>query len=398
MKKSILFLLLAGCALFTSAQRGLPPKESTRQVLVTKYAQHLDFLPQMVKLLKVPEGWQVHIAASGLGKPRTMHPAPNGGMYVTRRDGGDVLLLTDKDGDGKFEQLTTVLYDFKGVHGISMKDNMLYLANNQQLRRYPINADGSLGKMELLISDLPNGGQHPNRTMAFGPDSMLYISVGTLCNDCKESDKEAASMLQVDTKTWKRKIFASGLRNTIGFDFHPASGLMWGMDNGGDGKGNRWPPEELNQIKMGANYGYPFAYGKREVDQTREDPAGDIKESVVSTTEPSMMEFTAHMAPIDFKFFKNQNVPQDFSGDALVSWHGSWNRSKPVGFKVQRIHFQNGMPVSATDFLTGFLKPGFPMFKREARFGRPAGIAIADNGTVFISDDANGVIYAIKKI
>jgi glucose/arabinose dehydrogenase len=401
MKHMKFYFLLAGALLGSLqlyAQRGLPPKEKTRVVHITKYPQHLDFLPEMVKLLKVPNGWEVSVAASGLGRPRMLYNAPNGGIYVTRRDAGDVLLLKDNDGDNKFEDLVTVLYEFKGVHGITMKDNYLYLCNNTQLRRYPVLPDGKLGKMELLINDLPSAGQHPNRTIEFGPDGMLYISVGTLCNDCKESDPEAATMLQVDPKTWERKIFASGLRNTIGFDFHPTTGELWGIDNGGDAKGNRWPPEEVNHIVKGGNYGYPFAYGKREVDESREDPQGDVKEEWVKNTVPSTLELRAHMAPIAFRFFKNEpNLPSGYSGDGLVAWHGSWNSSKPVGFKVQRIRFKDGTAVGAEDFLTGFLKPGFLMFKRKARFGRPAGIIINPNGVVYVSDDANGVIYAIKK-
>lgn len=384
----VILAMLSNCVF---GQRGNPPKTGTKTDMVTNYPQHLDFLPEMVNLLKVPEGWEVKVAASGLGRPRMLYTGPNGQLYITRRDGGDVLMLTDKDGDQKFDEVKTVLYDFKGVHGITMKEGFMYLCNNQQLRRYPVKADGTLGAMELLINDLPNGGQHPNRTIAFGPDGMLYISVGTLCNDCKESDKEAATLLQVDPKTWKRSIFASGLRNTIGFDFHPTTGELWGIDNGGDGKGSDWPPEEVNHIIKGGNYGYPFAYGKRQVDQSREDPAGDIKESVVKTTQPSTLELTAHMAPIAFQFFKDQsNIPSGYKGDGLVAWHGSWNAKKAVGFKVQRIRFQNGVAVGAEDFLTGFLKG-------NNRFGRPAGITITPAGVVYISDDANGVIYAVKR-
>lgn len=396
----ILSLILSLCVIELMAQRGLPPREKTKSTHVTKYAQHLDFLPQMVDLLKVPAGWKVDIAASGLGRPRMLYQTTNGMVYVTRRDAGDVLLLKDADGDSKFEDLVTAVHDFKGVHGITMKDNWMYLANNRELRRYPIKSDGTLDAagMQLLIDDLPSGGQHPNRTMEFGPDGKLYLSIGSLCNDCKESDPEAATMLQIDPATWKRTIYASGLRNTIGFDFHPTTGELWGMDNGGDAKGNTWPPEELNKIVKGGNYGYPFAYGKREVDQSREDPAGDLKEEVVKNTVPSEMEFAAHQAPIAFKFFKSSDMASEQAGSALVTWHGSWNRSKPVGFKVQQVRFENGVPTGAVDFLTGFLKPGFPMFKRKARFGRPAGISIAPSGVVYISDDANGVIYSIKKI
>ncbi|RFS17546.1 sorbosone dehydrogenase family protein [Emticicia sp. C21] len=391
------FLLWGNTIAF--AQRGLPPKEKTSTRHVTKYAQHLDFLPFMVKMLKVPDGWEVNVAAYGLGKPRMLYMGPNNELYVTRRDGTDVLMLKDMNGDNQFENLTTVLYDFKGVHGITIKDGWMYLCNNNELRRYQLKQDGTLNNDgEILINDMPSGGQHPNRTMEFGPDGMLYISVGSLCNDCKESDKEAATILQVDPKTWKRTLYASGLRNTIGFDWHPLTGQLWGVDNGGDAKGNKWPPEELNHIVKGGVYGYPFAYGKKEIDRSREDPAGNTKEEWVKNTQPSVYEFPAHMAPIGFRFFKTSiNVPLDHVDDALVCWHGSWNRSKPVGFKVQRIKFENGQPIGEEDFLTGFLKPGFPLMKRKARFGRPAGITVSNTGVVYVSDDANGVIYAIRK-
>lgn len=370
----------------TSAQRGIPPGDVVKITHTTNYPEHLDFLPEMVNLLKVPEGWTVSIAASGLGKPRMLYHTPNG-LYITRRDAGDVLLLKDNNNDGKFDDIRTVVAEFKGVHGITMKDGMLYLCNNNELRRYKINTDGTLTDKEMLFKDMPSAGQHPNRTMDFGPDGKLYISIGTLCNDCKESDREAASIIQVDPITWKRTIFAAGLRNTIGFDWHPQTNEFWGMDNGGDAKGDDWPPEELNQIKEGKNYGYPFAYAKKEVDKSREDPAGNSKEKWAETTEPSVMEFQAHMAPIGFQFFP---AGTPYSGDALVNWHGSWNRSKPVGFKVQRVKFSNGRPVAAEDFLTGFLKG-------KTRFGRPAGVAITASGTVYISDDANGVLYSIKQ-
>jgi glucose/arabinose dehydrogenase len=385
-KPFLMFLLVSALGAF--AQRGLPPKEVTTITHTTKYAQHLDFLPEMVKLLNVPSGWEVSVAASGLGKPRMLLTGPNGELYITRRDAGDVLLLKDLNGDNKFDDLKTVVAEFKGVHGITMKDGFLYLCNNTEVRRYKINPDGTLSNKEMLINDLPNAGQHPNRTMDFGPDGMLYISIGTLCNDCKESDKEAASLVQVDPVTWKRSIYASGLRNMIGFDWHPQTKELWGADNGGDAKGDDWPPEEINKITKGGNYGYPFAYGKREVDETREDPAGNSKEEFVKNTQPSVLELQAHMAPIAFQFF-DSSVPE-FNGDALVCWHGSWNRSSSVGFKVQRIKFKDGVAVEAVDFLDGFLKG-------KARFGRPAGLSITPQGVVYVSDDANGVVYCIKR-
>jgi len=382
----LFWCFLAGTAF---AQRGYPPAEQTMAEHVTNYPQHIEFAPSMVSKLKVPQGWKVEVAATGLGKPRLLYPAANGGLYVTRRDAGDVLLLRNPGAGSKFADLITVVSDFPGVHGITEKDGYLYLCNNNEVRRCKINADATLGEPEKIITDLPSGGQHPNRSMDFGPDGMLYISVGSLCNDCKEADPEVAAMLQVDPKTWSRTLFASGLRNTIGFDWHPTTKEMWGLDNGADAKGEEWPPEELNKIVMGGNYGFPYAYGKQVVDKSREEPVGATKEEYVKKTMGSSLEFPAHSAPIAFKFFGNQ-APQGWSGDALVAWHGSWNRKNPDGFKVQRIKFSNGKPMGSEDFLSGF-------YADRARFGRPAGLAILPDGKVYVSDDANGVIYCIYK-
>ena len=392
-RKMILLFVIVLSGSMSFAQRGLPPRAKTGTVSYTNYPKQVDFLPKLVKYLKVPHGWKISIAAYGLGKPRMICSGINGQIYITRRDAGDVLLLTDNNGDYKFDDLVTVVSDFKGVNGIAAKDGWLYLCNNKELRRYPINSDGSLGNMELLIKDLPDGGQHPNRTIAFGPDGMLYISIGSQCNDCMEDDKEVASILQIDPKTWTRRIYASGLRNTIGFDFHPLTGEMWGVDNGADSKGNKWPPEELNSIIDGGNYGFPFAYGNNKIDKRLEDPPGDTKKEWVKNALPSALDFRAHMAPIAFKFFTDStHFPSDYVGDALVAWHGSWNSKKAVGFKVQRIRFENGVPVRAENFLKGFLGPG-----GKAQMGRPAGIAITSNGLIYVSDDANGVIYAIYR-
>jgi glucose/arabinose dehydrogenase len=377
----------------SSAQKGLPALEVVSINHSTHYAQHIDFAPSLLAQLKVPSGWKVTAAATGLGKPRMLCMGANGELYVTRRDAGDVLILRDLDGDNTFDEMQTVVAEFKGVHAIAIRDGWIYLGNNRELRRYKLNSDGSVGEMQPLLNDLPDGGQHPNRTMAFGPDGYLYYSAGSTCNDCNESNKESATMLRIDPVTWERTVYARGLRNTIGFDWHPVTGELYGVDNGSDTKGDGIPPEELNKIIKDGDYGWPLVFGKQQVDETREEPGGSTKEAYAKTTQPSILDLPAHCAPIGFQFFDSASiVPADYRDDALVCWHGSWNKKQPDGFKVQRIKFENGKVTGTEDFLSGFLSDD-----RRSRFGRPAGLAIS-NGVVYISDDANGVIYSIKRV
>jgi len=393
MKHTLYCTLLLCAALSSHAQKGLPSKVPTDATVSTKYPQHEDFKESMLSRLKVPAGFTVSIAASGIGKPRMMQLTPDGSLYVTRRDQGDVLLLSDKNGDGKFDEMKTVLTQFKGVHGIVLRDRYLYLCSNRELKRYTVNSDNTLKDTITLLKDLPDGGQHPNRTIAFGADGKLYMSIGSDCNDCAESNPEHATMIvinvdNVDSVT--RKIYARGLRNTIGFDWHPVTHELWGVDNGTDWRGEEIPPEELNKIVENGHYGWPWVFGKQVVDNTREDPAGTTKEAFAKTTVPATLTFPAHLAPINFKFFGATGFPSSYKEDALVSWHGSWNRKKPEGCKVQRIKFSNGQPTGTEDFLSGFMKAD-----GSSRFGRPAGIAISPKGIVYISDDENGVIYAV---
>jgi glucose/arabinose dehydrogenase len=373
------------------AQKGLPSKQPFTATVNTVYPQHVDFKEALTSNLVVAPGLKTTVVATGLGKPRIMAVADDGSLYVTRRDVGDVLLLSDKDGDGRFEDLKTVWSQFLGVHGITIHDGYLYLVSRKSLKRGKIKANGMVTDTATLISDLPDGGQHDNRMISFGQDGKLYMTVGSDCNDCAETNKEHATMLVMNADGTNRRIFARGLRNTIGFDWQPETKELWGCDNGTDWRGDEIPPEELNKIEDGGDYGWPWVFGKQVVDPTREDPSGTTKEAYAKTTKPSVMTFAAHSAPIDFRFVGNlPGFPAEYKSDALVAWHGSWNRKNPEGYKIQRIHYVNGQPVSVHDFFSGFLsKDG------KTRFGRPAGIITAKTGKIYVSDDENGVIYCI---
>ena len=380
------------CVATTFAQKGIPAPDVTTASVNTNFPQHEDFKESMLSRLKVPAGFSVSIAATGLGKPRMLAVGMNGSLYVTRRDVGDVLLLNDLNGDEKFEEMKTIVANFKGVHGITIHEGWLYLCATKKLARGKLNVDGTVGPLDTLIYDLPDGAQHDNRTIAFGPDGKLYITIGSSCNDCKETNPEHATMLQANADGTNRRVYARNLRNTLGFDWHPQTRELWGMDHGTDWRGDEIPPEELNKIIDGGDYGWPLVYGKQQVDETREDPIGTTKEAYAKTTQPAVLTFPAHSAPIDFRFLNKATLlPQAYQDDALVTMHGSWNKKNPDGFNILRIHYEAGKPVKSETFLTGFLGAN-----GRSRFGRPAGLAITEKSLIYFSDDANGVIYCIK--
>jgi Cu/Zn superoxide dismutase len=252
--------------------------------------------------------------------------------------------------------------------------------------------DGRPGPTRMILDGLPNGGQHARRTIAFGPDGMMYISVGSTCNDCVEPNPESATMLRVSPNGGTRTVYAKGLRNTLGWAWHPQTRELWGFDHGSDFRGNDVPPEELNLIREGGNYGWPFCYGERVVDRwSHYDPPGMTPSAYCASTEPAALTYQAHSAPIGFAFYTGTQFPSQYQGDAFVSMHGSWNRSPVAPAKVVRIRFQNGRPVAAEDFVTGFLING-----GRSLIGRPAGLVVASDGALLISDDANGAIYRVS--
>jgi len=354
--------------------------------------QKLEFNESLLKQLQLPTGFQISVFAKDLGNPRNLAVASNGTVYVTRREQGDVLALRDTNRDGRADQKRTVASGLKFVNGITIHQNRLYFVTDTRLYAADLLANGTEGKLQTLIDDIPDAGQHPNRTIAFGPDKMLYLSVGSTCNACDEPNKEHATLLQVQPDGSKRNIYAKGLRNTIGFAWHPQTRELWGLDHGSDWRGNEQPPEELNLIKQGADYGWPFCWGDRRPDvYLSADPDGATKKEYCAKTESPALTYTAHSAPLAFMFYTASQFPTEYRNDAFVTMRGSWNRNPPSGYKVVRIRYQNGKPVKFEDFVTGFLaKDG------KAQFGRPVGLATAPDGSLLFTDDTNGVIYRVS--
>lgn len=348
---------------------------------------------ERIRRLKVPEGFQVNVWARSMGKIRMMAVGPDGTVYVTRPSRGDVLALRDVDNDGQAEPARTAL-KLPKVHGIYIHEGRkMYLATVGEA--FAAEMDGNrLARPKKIVTGLPTASGHHNRTLAIGPDGRLYITVGSTCNCCWEKNPENATMLVADANGSNRKIFAMGLRNTIGFGWHPETGQLWGMDHGIDWLGPNFPPEELNRIEAGKHYGWPWVTGDRQpIPLEKHEAVGKLADFARKTTPP-VLGHQAHSSPLMMVFYTGEQFPDEYVNDAFVAFRGSWNRNQPVGYKVARVRFDEaGQPVAFEDFLTGFLVRDAA---KPYAFGRPVGLAVLPDGSLLVGDDNNGMIYRVR--
>ena len=278
-----------------------------------------------------------------------------------------------------------------GLHGIAFSKGKVYLAAVHEIFKADVRPDGTFGPLDMIIHDLPDAGQHNTRTVQIGPDDMMYISVGSTCNECAEPNPENATILRASLDGKSRSIFASGLRDTVGWGWQPQTGELWGMDNGMDALGDNLQPEELNHIEKGKRYGWPYLFGDNQPNPHLDPPGGIQKSELAKTNVPMVLGYTAHAAPMQMSFYNASQFPAEYQGDAFVSMRGSWNRKPPSGYEVVHIHFKNGQPVSIEPFVTGFVTP-------QGEYGRLVGNAVAQDGSLLFTDDRNGVIYRVSYV
>jgi glucose/arabinose dehydrogenase len=313
---------------------------------------------------------------------------PDGTVYVSQPDAGQVSALPAGGGTAR-----AVVTGLSRVHGLAVAGGQLYLATPTRVYVATLRADGGVAAPRVIADGLPAGGQHPYRTLGVGPVGRLYVSVGSTCNACVERDHASAAIVQLGLDGGGRRVFARGLRNTEAFAWHPATGAMWGMDQGADNRGANAPPEELNRLVDGGSYGWPWCYGNRQVDPvTPGNPAGTTKAAFCAGTVPMTLGYQAHSSPLQLLFYTGRQFPATYRNDAFLTLRGSWNRTPAMGYKVVRLRFNaGGEPTGFVDFLTGFLTDN-----GQAQFGRPCGLAQARDGSLLVGDDDGGVIYRVR--
>ncbi|TLM88381.1 PQQ-dependent sugar dehydrogenase [Hymenobacter jeollabukensis] len=387
-------LLLAATLLpaLPAAAQNVPPEATPFRMTGNIYLpKKLPATPERVASLKAPPGFVISQYATGLDMPRMLAVAPGGDVYVSNRVKGTVTLLRDANRDGKAEVVQQVAQK-PHLHGLALKDGKLYMAAIRELYVADVKADGTLGELKTLYTDLPDAGQHANRTLRFGPDGQLYLSVGSTCNACDEDNPENATLLRIKTDGSGRAVYARGLRNTIGFDWHPGTGQLFGMDHGIDWLGDEAQMEELNQIKENAHYGWPSIIADGQLYPANKPKSGDSYQQFDAKCVRPALLYKAHSAPLALTFNRVQLFPPAYENDAFVTMHGSWNRAQPAGYKIVRVHFNDrGQPERFEDFVTGWLVEG-----DKAEFGRPCALVQAPDGSLLVSDDDNGVIYRIS--
>lgn len=382
-------VLLAG--LVVSCQYLLPERFAVNAPITGMlfgWGQALPEASEVQTRMQVPPGFSIGVYAEGIQPTaRFLRFSESGDLLVTTpRSGGVVLLERDADGDGRADGMRELLSGLKQPHGIELRDGWLYIGETDAIARIRFDsASGqTLGDLERIVTGLPGGGNHWTKTLRFGPDGWLYMHVGSTCNVCLEEDERRSTIMRFRPDGSGAQIYATGLRNSVGFDWHPLTHAMYATDNGRDLLGDDFPPCELNEIVEDGFYGWPIANGNRVPDPD----FGAGEEARIEASIPPAYPFRAHNAPLGITFIRDERAPDGYRNAALVALHGSWNRSRKDGYKVVSLHWEPDGSIRERDFATGFLL-------EEDVIGRPVDVAEGPDGAFYVSDDYAGAIWRI---
>ncbi len=368
-----------------------PPSKDISQ-LIPKPIQNNPAENKTSLPLNIPDKFSFSIFADSLVDPRVLAMDPRGNLIVSITKYGKIVLLPDLNNDGVADEPLTLISNLNQPHGLAFRCIggvcQLYIAETNQVDVFDYDIKNFQASNKRKIIDLPGGGEHFTRTLLYDQkNDKLFISLGSDCNVCKETNQLRTKILISNPDGTDLHVYASGLRNSVFMTFRLITHELWATEMGRDYLGDDLPPDEIDIIKEGKDYGWPYCYGKSILDVTF-DPNHDC-----SQTEPSFIDIPAHSAPLGLAFFPTVGWPVDFQNNLLVSYHGSWNRSVPTGYKVIRYKLDSlGNVLSVEDFISGWLQ------NDGTALGRPVDILITEKGIIYISDDKAGVIYRMVYI
>jgi len=335
--------------------------------------------------LTLPKGFEISMFSDGVDGARSLALGSSGTVFVGTRTTGVVYALRDKNGDGRADSTYVIARGLNQPNGVAVHGADLYVAevNRVLVFRGIESLLSSPPKYEIVTDRLPSDLHHGWKFIGIGPDQKLYVPVGAPCNACLRDDTRYASILRMDLDGSHMESFATGIRNTVGFDWHPDTDELWFTDNGRDHMGDDLPSDELNRASVpGQHFGFPYCHGKDVPDPEYGDDR-DCAEFV-----PAALELGAHVAALGVRFYEGRLFPEAYRGGMFIAEHGSWNRSSPVGYRVVFVALDSSKVVRHEPFATGWLSP-------EGVWGRPVDVLPLPDGSLLISDDYAGAVYRV---
>ncbi len=337
-----------------------------------------------IEKIRLPPGFQIETYADNIEGARSMALGPEGILFVGTKDKGNVYALVDTQHRKKIDKVYVIARGLNMPNGVAFKDGALYVAEVHRILRFDniVSRLNDPPKPVVIYKNYPSDDHHGWKFIRFGPDNQLYVPVGAPCNICDPGDPYASiTRLSVDGSNME--VYARGIRNTVGFDWHPVTKQLWFTDNGRDLLGDELPPDELNRASTaGQHFGYPFCH------------AGDIsdpafgKDRPCSSFEPPAQKLGPHVAALGMRFYTGKMFPEKYRNQIFIAEHGSWNRSKKLGYRVMWVRLEGNKAVSYEPFAEGWLQGQKP-------WGRPVDVQIMPDGSLLISDDYAGAIYRV---
>ena len=335
--------------------------------------------------IKLPPGFKIEVYADNIPNARAMTLSPNGVLFVGTR-ANEVYAVIDANKDFKADTVIKIASGLNSPNGVAFRDGSLYVAEINRVLRYENIEENLYNPPQPVVvnNGFPSDAAHGWKFIRFGPDGKLYVPVGAPCNIClNEDDKRYASIMRMNPDGSDLEVFASGIRNTVGFDWNPQTSELWFTDNGRDMLGDDIPPDELNCAPVkGLHFGYPFVHGG-DIPDPEFGNGVDINKYV-----KPIQKLGPHVASLGMRFYTGDMFPAEYKNQIFIAEHGSWNRSKKIGYRVTLVKLSGNKAVSYEPFAEGWLKG-------DAVSGRPVDVQVMPDGSMLVSDDYAGLIYRI---
>lgn len=344
---------------------------------------------QTISKLQLPDGFKAEVFTDNVPNARQLAMGEDGTIYAGSREAGNVYAIVDNNKDYKADTVYTIAKDLRMPSGIAYRNGALYVAAVSTIYRFD-----NIGKNPqnppkpvTITENYPTDGHHGWKFIAFGPDDKLYVPVGAPCNICNPDNEIFATITRINPDGTNREIIAKGVRNSVGFDWHPQTEDLWFTDNGRDWMGDNRPPDELNHLsERGQHFGFPYKHGHEIWDPE----FGEKGKAMDREFRDPAQALDPHVAPLGMIFYSGDMFPDAFHNQILIAEHGSWNRTEKIGYRITKVTLENGETTSYEPFVEGWLQDN------ESVWGRPVDLLQLPDGSVLISDDHSGVIYRIS--